>query len=320
MRTRVYASSGVVVVAAAIAIVAVVGNRSSGQATRTARTADGRPNLNGIWQVMNTANWDLLRARRPAGGRAAWRVRRATRFSPRRCWHWDRSAACPPGRGSSKETRFRTRQRRRRERRKTPSTGWTAIRKSDVTCPAFRARCTCRIRSRLRRARAGSRWSSRTRTRAAPSTSMQAPAPPADKWMGHSVGRWDGDTLVVDVTNFNDRTWFSRSGDFHSDALHVVERFTPITPDALRYEVDDRGSERVHAAVEDDHGALPASRGQRDADGLPMPRAGRGDVPRSRAPESAGQALGGRHDDPRRDAQDSARRQALRTVTGIRDS
>jgi hypothetical protein len=64
-----------------------------------------------------------------------------------------------------------------------------------------------------------------------------APEPPADKWMGHSVGRWDGDTLVVDVSSFNDRTWFSRAGDFHSEILHVVERFTPLTPDALRYEV-----------------------------------------------------------------------------------
>src|SRR5260370_22029566 len=61
--------------------------------------------------------------------------------------------------------------------------------------------------------------------------------PPAEPWMGHSAGRWEGNTLVVDVSHFNDRTWFSRSGDFHSDALHVVERFTPINPDALRYEV-----------------------------------------------------------------------------------
>src|ERR1700690_2682318 len=52
--------------------------------------------------------------------------------------------------------------------------------------------------------------------------------PPADTWMGHSVGHWEGNTLVVDVSHFNDRTWFSRSGDFHSDALHVVERFTPV--------------------------------------------------------------------------------------------
>jgi hypothetical protein len=55
--------------------------------------------------------------------------------------------------------------------------------------------------------------------------------------MGHSVGHWEGNTLVTHVTNFNDRTWLSRAGDFHSDALDVVERLTPITPDALRYEV-----------------------------------------------------------------------------------
>jgi len=60
--------------------------------------------------------------------------------------------------------------------------------------------------------------------------------PPADTWMGHSVGRWEGDTLVVDVTNFNDKTWFDRAGNFHSDALHVVERFSLLTPDVIQYE------------------------------------------------------------------------------------
>ena len=64
---------------------------------------------------------------------------------------------------------------------------------------------------------------------------------PAPAWMGWSVGRWDGDTLVVDVTSFNEDTWFDRAGDFHSDALHVVERYTPATADALTYEatIDD---------------------------------------------------------------------------------
>jgi hypothetical protein len=65
----------------------------------------------------------------------------------------------------------------------------------------------------------------------------QVAGPPDDTWMGHSIGRWDGDTLVVDVTHFNDKTWLDRAGNFHSDALHVVERFTPMSPDALRYEV-----------------------------------------------------------------------------------
>jgi hypothetical protein len=61
--------------------------------------------------------------------------------------------------------------------------------------------------------------------------------PPSDAWMGHSVGRWDGETLVVDVTNFNDKAWFDRAGNFHSDALHLVERFTLTTPDVIQYEV-----------------------------------------------------------------------------------
>jgi hypothetical protein len=61
--------------------------------------------------------------------------------------------------------------------------------------------------------------------------------PPDDTYMGHSVGKWEGDTLVVDVTAFNGKNWFDRAGNFHSDALHLVERFTPITPDVIRYEV-----------------------------------------------------------------------------------
>ena len=65
----------------------------------------------------------------------------------------------------------------------------------------------------------------------------QVEGPPDDTYMGHSVGRWEGNTLVVDVRNFNGKNWFDRAGNFHSDALHLVERFTPITPDAIRYEV-----------------------------------------------------------------------------------
>ncbi len=59
---------------------------------------------------------------------------------------------------------------------------------------------------------------------------------PVDSWMGRSVGHWEGDALVVDVTRLNDQTWFDRAGNFHSDALHVVERYTPLSPDALTYE------------------------------------------------------------------------------------
>ena len=52
-----------------------------------------------------------------------------------------------------------------------------------------------------------------------------------------SRGRWEGETLVVDVTDFNDQTWFDRAGNFHSEALHVVERYTPVSQYHLMYEV-----------------------------------------------------------------------------------
>ncbi len=57
-----------------------------------------------------------------------------------------------------------------------------------------------------------------------------------DSWMGDSRGRWDGDTLVVDVGNINDKTWLDMAGDFHSDALHVVERYRMTDPDTIQYE------------------------------------------------------------------------------------
>ena len=66
-------------------------------------------------------------------------------------------------------------------------------------------------------------------------TDHQQPA--IDSWMGWSNGRWEGDSLVVDINGFNGRTWFDRAGNFHSETLHVVERYTPTTPYHLSYEV-----------------------------------------------------------------------------------
>ncbi len=67
-------------------------------------------------------------------------------------------------------------------------------------------------------------------------TNGSGPSTPLQFWMGDSRGRWDGDTFVVDVTNHNDRTWFDMSGNFHSDALHVVERYTMLDADTIRYQ------------------------------------------------------------------------------------
>jgi len=58
-----------------------------------------------------------------------------------------------------------------------------------------------------------------------------------DTWMGDSRGHWDGDTLVIDLKNFNDQTWFDKAGNFHSEALHVVERYTLADAGHINYEV-----------------------------------------------------------------------------------
>ena len=73
---------------------------------------------------------------------------------------------------------------------------------------------------------------------------MKDPGPaPVDSWMGQSVGHWDGDTLVIDVTGMNDQSWFDRAGNYHTDALHVVERYTRTSPDVIWYEatIEDPG-------------------------------------------------------------------------------
>jgi hypothetical protein len=65
---------------------------------------------------------------------------------------------------------------------------------------------------------------------------QHALAPNVKLFEGDSVGHWDGDTLVVDTTNLNDRTWFDTAGNFHSDQLHVVERFSMVNDRTINYE------------------------------------------------------------------------------------
>jgi len=70
-----------------------------------------------------------------------------------------------------------------------------------------------------------------------PSDGRDHPKDLDPSYMGDSVAHWDGDTFVIDVTGFNDRTWLDGAGHFHSDALHVVERYTRTPQDTIHYEV-----------------------------------------------------------------------------------
>lgn len=61
---------------------------------------------------------------------------------------------------------------------------------------------------------------------------------PVDSWMGQSFARWDGDTLVVEVTAQLESTWFDRAGNHHSNKMKVIERWTPISPNHIQYEAE----------------------------------------------------------------------------------
>ena len=189
-------------------------------AYRAPRTADGKPDLNGIWQVLNTANWDLQ-------GHAA---------GPGLVVALGAIAAVPPGlsvvegdqipylpaAAARKKANFDNRLTLDPEIKcylpGVPRATYMPYPFQIVQSPKFIMIVY--------------EYANAVRT-----INMEDPGPsPIDSWMGHSVGHWEGDTLVVDVTSLNDQTWFDRAGDFHSDALHVVERYTRTGRDILNYE------------------------------------------------------------------------------------
>jgi len=194
---------------AGVVILALAPTPSAGQALP--RTPDGKPDLSGIWQAVNTAAWNILphpaEAGVPAGlgvvegndipyrPEAATKQRenhanRATLDPVAKCWL--------PGvpRATYMGFPFQIVQ--------TPSQTSILYEYAHTVRHIF----------------------------------MNSPHPrgPIEWWMGDSRGRWEGDTLVVDVVHFNDQTWFDKAGNHHSEQLHVVERYTLVSANHIIYE------------------------------------------------------------------------------------
>ena len=230
----------ILVTAVVTALVTVSTTRAVvGQGTRPARTTDGKPNLSGVWQVNNEANWDL----QTHGARAGAVTQRGV--YP---YAYAEVPAAP-----------------------VLALGAAAIVPGSLGVVQGDGQIPYAPAAAMKKAENGANWIDRdpelkcylpgipratympypfqivqssakiqmiyTFSNAARTVHLdQVAGPPDDTWMGHSVGRWEGDTLVVDVTHFNDKTWLDRAGNFHSEALHVVERYTLIGPDTLQYE------------------------------------------------------------------------------------
>ncbi len=187
---------------------------------RAPRTADGKPNLNGIWQALNTANWDIQdHSARPGPIPSLGAV-----------------FAVPAGQGvvDGHDIPY---QPWAVEKKKQNAANWLAE-DPEVKCysPGV-PRATYlpypfQIVQTPSHVLVAYEFATAVRTIYMGKTEEES----FESWMGQSVGRWEGDTLVVEVTNQTDRTWFDRAGNFHSDAMKVTERYTPTGPDTLLYE------------------------------------------------------------------------------------
>lgn len=176
------------------------------------RTADGKPNLQGIWQVRNTAAVDLLDHPASHGARPGRSVVEGNEI-PYQAWA-----------AKKKAENFAAR------RTADPLAncflpGVPRIMYMEYPFHIFQTRTEVAMTFE---------WSQVFRLI---HVNGSAPVEGIEFWMGDSRGRWEGDTLVVDVTNHNDRTWFDTAGNFHSEAMKLVERYTLLDADTMRYEV-----------------------------------------------------------------------------------
>ena len=183
------------------------------------RTADGKPNLSGIWQALNTANWDL-QTHGPAQGPPELGVLGTT----------------PPGLGIVEGGEIPYLPAALAKKKENFKNRWTADPEIKCYLPGVPRATYMPYPFQIIQG-SNTIMIAYEYADAGRSINMGKPREaPADSWMGWSNGHWEGDTLVVDVNGFNDSTWFDRAGDFHSDALHVTERYTLVARDRLNYE------------------------------------------------------------------------------------
>ena len=202
-------------------ILALVAATVSGQSLEIPRAWDDRPDLNGIWQAIGTAHWDIQD--HPAGGGPP---------------EMGAIGAIPPGQGVVVGNEI-------------PYPPWALEQKQqnfenrytedpEIKCylPGV-PRATylpypIQMLQGPNKIMMGYGCAEARRTI---HMDKENPEPaPIDSWMGRSHGRWEGDTLVVDAAGFNGQSWFDRAGNFASDTLHVIERDTHLGRDALMYE------------------------------------------------------------------------------------
>lgn len=218
----------------ALALVAVVAGSVAAQSRPLPRTTDGKPDLNGIWQAMTSANYDLEpHVARPA---LAMRPGPVVPVPAKEVLALGAVGSVPSGLGVVVGGRIPYLP--DGLAKKTENQENWLTRDPEIKCylPGVPRATYLPLPFQI--------FQSETKffiayeyAGAVRDVYLKDPGPAqVDSWMGQSVGRWDGDTFVVEVTGFNDQTWFDRSGNHHSEFLKVIERYTMADPDHIWYE------------------------------------------------------------------------------------
>jgi hypothetical protein len=197
----------------AVAVLAVAPIPAAAQVSALPRTPDGKPNLQGLWQVLNTAAWDIQDHSARLGVPAGQGViegnevpYQPSALAKKRENFENRATADPEAKGYLPGV---------------PRIMYMPFPFQILQTPTHVAMT----------------FEYAQGVRLIYTNGTPHPRGPINWWMGDSRGRWEGDTLVVDVVHFTDQTWLDRAGNFHSDELHLVERYTMTGPDHINYEV-----------------------------------------------------------------------------------
>ena len=216
-------TAAIAIAAALLGLLAGVGamrSTAGGSGYQVPRTADGIPDFNGIWQAVNTANWDLQ-------GHAASQGKMVALGA---------AFSVPGGLGvvDGDEIPY---QEWALAKKNENAAAWLT-RDPEIKCymPGVPRATYMPYPFQIVQTPANVLFAYEFASASRIVYMNSTDESPAESWMGFSRGRWDGDTLVVDVTSFNEDTWFDRAGNFHSADLHVVERYTRTGPDVLQYE------------------------------------------------------------------------------------
>ena len=220
-----------VVIAMALTALPLHGQSSAGELPRL---PGGRPNLNGIWQALNSAHYDL----EPHMARAALQLREGPRGPPPDVpvLRLGAVGAVPGGMGVVEGGTIPYTPEARALKEKNRA-NWVD-RDPEVKCymPGVPRATYMPFPFQIFQ-NEHSTFIAYEDAGAGRDIYMEDPGPaPVDSWMGQSYGRWEGDTLVVEVTGLNDQTWLDRSGSHHTNQLRVVERYTMISENHIQYE------------------------------------------------------------------------------------